>query len=67
MYKKKSFWVKVIITFVITFLFSIIGNENPDKWSRATFTGLGAAGGFAIGMNFLYGKKDSNKDIQKFD
>lgn len=55
-----------IITFVIIFLMNYIGNDAPDKLSRALMTAAAAVIGLGIGM-WIYSKRDKNDERNNFD
>jgi len=55
-----------IITFVIIFLMNFIGNDAPDKLSRALMTASAAVVGLGIGM-WIYSKRDQNDERNNFD
>ena len=55
-----------IITFVIIFLMNYIGNDAPDKLSRALLTASAAVIGLGIGM-WIYNKRDQNDERNNFD
>ena len=54
------------ITFVIIFLMNFIGNDAPDKLSRALMTASAAVVGLGIGM-WIYSKRDQNDERNNFD
>lgn len=55
-----------VITFVIIFLMNYIGNDAPDKLSRALMTAAAAVIGLGIGM-WIYSKRDQNDERNNFD
>lgn len=55
-----------IITFIIIFLMNYIGNDAPDKLSRALMTAAAAVIGLGIGM-WIYSKRDKNDERNNFD
>ena len=55
-----------VITFVIIFLMNFIGNDAPDKLSRALLTASAAVVGLGIGM-WIYSKRDQNDERNNFD
>jgi len=55
-----------IITFVIIFLMNYIGNDAPDKLSRALMTASAAVIGLGIGM-WIYSRRDQNDERNNFD
>ena len=55
-----------IITFIIIFLMNFIGNDAPDKLSRALLTASAAVIGLAVGM-WIYSKRDQNDERNNFD
>lgn len=55
-----------IITFIIIFLMNFIGNDAPDKLSRALMTASAAVVGLGIGM-WIYNKRDQNDERNNFD
>ena len=55
-----------IITFVIIFLMNFLGNDAPDKLSRALLTASAAVVGLGIGM-WIYSKRDQNDERNNFD
>lgn len=63
--KIKYFFIG-IITFVIIFLMNYIGNDAPDKLSRALMTASAAVIGLGIGM-WIYSKRDQNDERNNFD
>lgn len=54
-----------IITFVIIFLMNYIGNDAPDKLSRALLTASAAVIGLGVGM-WIYSKRDQNDERNNF-
>ena len=55
-----------IITFVFIFLMNYIGNDAPDKLSRALMTASAAVIGLGIGM-WIYSRRDQNDERNNFD
>ncbi|WP_028122059.1 hypothetical protein [Epilithonimonas tenax] len=55
-----------VITFVIIFVMNFIGNDAPDKLSRALLTASAAVVGLGIGM-WIYSKRDQNDERNNFD
>lgn len=55
-----------VITFVIIFLMNFVGNDAPDKLSRALLTASAAVVGLGIGM-WIYSKRDQNDERNNFD
>ena len=55
-----------VVTFVIIFLMNFIGNDAPDKLSRALMTAAAAVIGLGIGM-WIYSKRDKNDERNNFD
>ena len=57
--------VVAVITFLILFLMSYIGNDMPDKLERALMTAVAGVVGLTIGMWFVHknSKDDTHHDI----
>ena len=55
-----------VITFIIIFLMNYIGNDAPDKLSRALLTASAAVVGLGVGM-WIYSKRDQNDERNHFD
>ncbi len=55
-----------VITFVIIFVMNFIGNDAPDKLSRALLTASAAVVGLGIGM-WIYSKRDQNDERNNFN
>lgn len=66
MLKNKKFYVIILITFVVIFLMNYLGNDQPDKLSRAVWTGLGGAIGLGIGL-FIFQKFGKDNDQLDLD
>lgn len=62
---KPKYIVFGLITFIIIFLMNYLGNDAPDKLSRALMTAFAAVIGLAIGMWFY--KRDKNYNHPDFD
>ncbi|MCG2792236.1 MAG: hypothetical protein L6262_01645 [Weeksellaceae bacterium] len=56
----------LLLTFVIVFLMNYIGNDAPDKLSRALLTGFAAVVGLGIGL-WIYSRRDREDDRNNFD
>lgn len=61
----KKFGIIAILTFIILFGMNYVGSEAPDRLSRALLIGIAGVVGLAIGMKFIYPKKedDSHPDF----
>ncbi|KFC20120.1 hypothetical protein [Chryseobacterium sp. FH1] len=55
-----------IITFAIIFLMNYVGNDAPDKLSRALLTASAAVIGLGVGM-WIYHKRGRNNERDNFD
>ncbi|RZJ33102.1 MAG: hypothetical protein EOO18_09305 [Chryseobacterium sp.] len=63
---KIKYTLIAIITFVIIFLMNYVGNDAPDKLSRALMTASAAVIGLGIGM-WIYSRRDQNDERNNFD
>ena len=63
---KIKYTLIAIITFVIIFLMNYVGNDAPDKLSRALMTASAAVIGLGIGM-WIYNRRDQNDERNNFD
>ena len=66
MMKNPKYILIAAITFIIIFLMNYIGNDSPDKLSRALLTSFSAVIGLGIGM-WIYSKRDQNDERNNFD
>jgi uncharacterized membrane protein YdjX (TVP38/TMEM64 family) len=55
-----------IITFIIIFLMNYIGNDAPDKLSRALLTAACSVIGLGIGL-WIYSRRNQNDERNHFD
>ncbi|CAM3640102.1 hypothetical protein ELBR111191_00535 [Elizabethkingia bruuniana] len=62
LFNNSKYYVIIVLTFIIVFLMNYIGNDAPDKLSRALMNGGAGAVGIAIGL-IIYqrGKGGDNK------
>jgi len=63
---KIKYTLIAIITFVIIFLMNYVGNDAPDKLSRALMTASAAVIGLGTGM-WIYSRRDQNDERNNFD
>jgi len=63
---KIKYTLIAIITFIIIFLMNYVGNDAPDKLSRALMTASAAVIGLGIGM-WIYSRRDQNDERNNFD
>lgn len=55
-----------VITFIIIFLMNYLGNDAPDKLSRALLTAVAAVVGLGLGM-WIYSRRDKDDERNHFD
>lgn len=56
--KSPKYLIVAAITFVVLFLMNYLGNDLPDKLSRALMTAAAGVIGLTIGMWFVHKNKD---------
>ncbi|WP_370895720.1 hypothetical protein [Chryseobacterium gossypii] len=56
-----------IATFVILFLMNYLGNDLPDRLSRALMTAFAGVIGLSVGLFILNKGKNDNRPPQDFD
>lgn len=64
---KRNHLIISAITFAILFLMNYIGNDQPDKLSRALLTASAGVIGLTIGLFILNKGKDDKNPPQQFD
>lgn len=64
---KRNHLIISAITFAILFLMNYIGNDQPDKLSRALLTASAGVIGLTIGLFILNKGKDDKNPPQHFD
>lgn len=64
---QKNHFILSAITFTILFMMNYLGNDQPDKLSRALLTATAGVIGLSVGLLILKKGKDDKTPPQNFD
>lgn len=64
---QKNHFILSAITFAILFMMNYLGNNQPDKLSRALLTATAGVIGLSVGLLILKKGKDDKTPPQNFD
>lgn len=64
---QKNHLILSAITFAILFMMNYLGNDQPDKLSRALLTATAGVIGLSVGLLILKKGKDDKTPPQNFD